>query len=280
VNRLGPDLLASLGLHVVLGVAVLSFGTCQGEAPAPLFRPDEIIMVEMAGPAQNLTRMPQKAERAPDSLPEPPVEAAAEADAPEPPAPAAAPDELVLRERKEEAKKQKEAEDKARAEAKAAEAKASADAKAKADADKRRADLDREMRRRRLIEGLEDAPVGKVDRAASSPDGGEQATGVTGAGTQDPGLARWSDGARQRVQPNWTPLRATCKPGLMTLILVGVDAQGKVVRAPTIHQPSGNTGFDQAALRAVNAATTLPAPPAKYAKGLNGLIQFSSKECP
>lgn len=272
MRMLSPELLASLALHGLLAGSVLFLGRCVGDdaPPEPLLRPDEIIMVEMAGPAQNLTRMPQKAERAPD----PP--AAEEAPAPEPvveEAPAPVADEMVLRDKKKEEKKKRDEQAKA-------DAKTKADAKAKADADKRRDELDREIRRRRLIEGLEDAPVGKVDRAASSPDGSANATGAVGNGVKDPELAKWSDGARQKVQPNWTPIRAYCKPGLVTLVLVGVDGQGNVVRAPKVHQASGNTGFDNAALRAVQATTKLPAPPARFASGLNGLIQFSSKECP
>ncbi len=265
MKPLGTDVALSLALHVGGALTILSFGRCGGDAPAPpLLRPDEIIMVEMAGPAQSVSRMPQKAERAPD----PPAEADA-APPPEPVADApssAPPDELVLRDKKERAREEADAR--------------KVDAHAREEADRRRQELDREMRRRKLVEGLEDAPVGKVDRAASSPDGSSSATGTTGSGVKDAELARWSDGARQKVQPNWSPIRAYCKPGLVTLVLVGVDGTGAVVRAPSIHQGSGNTGFDNAALRAVQSTTKLPAPPAKYAGGLNGLIQFSSKECP
>jgi TonB family protein len=266
VKPIGTDVALSLALHVGGACAVLFVGRCGGGAPSePLIRPDEIIMVEMAGPAQAESRMAQKAERAPD----PPAKVDA-APPPEPvaePASAAPPDELVLRDKK--AKERTKRDEQAKA-----------DALAREESDKRRRELDREMRRRRLVEGLEDAPVGKVDRAASSPDGSASATGMTGNGVKDPELARWSDGARQKVQPNWSPIRAYCKPGLVTLVLVGVDGSGAVVRAPSVFQSSGNTGFDNAALRAVQSTPRLPAPPAKHSGGLNGLIQFSSKECP
>ncbi len=266
-NSVSPvELGISVAIHLAFGIAAAVLSNCEGsEAPPPPAEKVEVIMVEMSGPAAGQARMPQKAERAPrppagDPEPTPPPE----------PAPKVQSD-MVLK--TPEAPKKPGVKEK----------------DPKAD-DKRRDELMKELRRKQLMDELRDAPLGKEDRAAATSGGTAGAKGATSGGTgggsatstgvNDPELARWTEAARLKVQPNWTPIRAYCKAGRVARVAVKVDAAGNKTGKATIQQSSGDPGFDGAAVRAVESTARLPAPPARFSSGLTGVVEFRAEECP
>ncbi|MDP2306839.1 MAG: energy transducer TonB [Pseudomonadota bacterium] len=233
--------------HVALA-ATVAVGRCSS-SDEPLFKPEDTIQVALSGPPKNVTSMPQKAERAPDAPKAPDLP-----QAPDTPPPPNASD-MALK---------------------------TPDApKVKGDpnAEKLQKAID-DLKRRAAMDNLT-ADVGKVDRLASSPDGSEDAGSHATSGVNDPELARWTAKAREQVGQNWHPLRSLClsNPGLEVFISVDLDANGNVLGAPTIKKKSGNTSFDEAGRRAVEATGSLPKPPAKYADGLSASMQFTGKEC-
>lgn len=130
------------------------------------------------------------------------------------------------------------------------------------------------------MDELRDAPVGREDRAASAPEARAGGGTAASSGVQDSELARWTEAARLAVQPNWTPIRAYCRPGRLARVAVPVDGRGAKSGRPRLQQASGDAGFDAAALRAVEATPRLPAPPARYASGVTGVVEFRAEECP
>jgi protein TonB len=257
----------SVAIHLAFGIAAAVLSNCEGGEPTtPPAEKVEVIMVEMSGPAAGQARMPQKAERAP----RPP---AGDPD-PTPPPPEPAPkvqSDMVLK--TPEAPKKPGVKEK----------------DPKAD-DARREELMKELRRKQLMDELRDAPLGKEDRAAATSGGTAGAKGATAGGTgggsststgvNDPELARWTEAARLKVQPNWTPIRAYCKAGRVARVAVKVDAGGNKTGKATIQQSSGDPGFDGAAVRAVESTPRLPAPPARFSNGLTGVVEFRAEECP
>lgn len=244
-DGLSWEILASTFVHLVGFATIFLAGQCT-HASAPLFRPEDVMVVEMAGPAQLQTRMPQKAERTPDQ--------AAGQDAPAPPEPTN-PDQMKFQ---------------------------TPDApptKGDPKADAEREKLINEMRKAAALKDLS-APIGANDRAATSPDGAANPDGATASGVNDPELARWIAKARQLAGDNWHPLRATCmaSPTLTTVIRADVSASGKVVSRPEVAQSSGNASIDEAARRAVEITGTFPSPPAKFADGVFGSFKFVCKE--
>lgn len=231
--------------HVALA-ATVAIGRCSS-AEEPLFKPEDTIQVALSGPPKNVTRMPQKAERAPDAPKAPDV----------PQAPDAPPSTN--------------ASDMAFKTDKAPPVKGDPNALQKAKD---------ELRRRQALDSL-DAPVGQVDRLASNPDGSEDAGSQATSGVNDPELARWTAKARELVGENWHPLPSICaaNPGLDMLVAVELDANGNIIGAPTIKKKSGNASFDEASRRAVEATGALPKLPARFTHGLTATLKFTGKEC-
>ena len=60
--------------------------------------------------------------------------------------------------------------------------------------------------------------------------------------------------------------------------LVEVEPDGRRSGDPFVGTSSGNTSFDQAALRAVEMTASLPPVPAKYPNGITASIKFVAKE--
>ncbi len=244
-NGLSWEIIVSTFFHMVaFGVVALS-GQCT-HTSAPLFAPEDVMVVEMSGPALLETRMPQKAERTPD--------AASGQDASALPEPTN-PDQMKFE--TPDAPKTK------------------GDPKADAEREK----LINEMRKAAALKDLS-APLGATDRAASSPDGSANPNGATSAGVNDPELARWVAKARQVTGDNWHPLRPTClaNPSLTTEITADVDGSGRITERPVIAKGSGNTSIDEAARRAVEMTGTLPPPPSRFPDGLKGTFKFVCKE--
>lgn len=238
---------ASALLHGVMFSLLFVVGKCAGESEEPLFKQEEFMVVEMAGPAKMTTRLPQKAERAPD-----PVSGAPE---PTPEPPPKNPSDLAFQ--TPDAKQQK----------------------GEADAEARRQELINEMRRQAALRDLS-APLGTTDRQATSPDGveGEAGTGTGAVG--DPELRKWVEKARQAATPNWHPILSWCQqnPNLETQILVQTDAQGRPTAAPEVYKKSGNSSFDESARRAVEQTAAFPPLPPKYAGGFRGPVTFPCKD--
>jgi len=231
--------------HMVGFGLVAVVGQCTS-APAPLFKPEDVMIVEMSGAALLNSRMPQRAERTPDS-------AAGEVAPSEAPPPN--PDQMKFQ------------------------TPDAPPAKGDPKADAEREKLINEMRKQAALKDLS-APLGTTDRAASSPEGSANPDGATSSGVHDPELARWVAKARQAVADHWHPLRATClaNPSLTTVIRAPVEADGRLSESPTIAQSSGNTSIDEAGRRAVESTGRLPPLPARFPDGLVGTIKFVCKE--
>jgi TonB family protein len=248
----GPSLTWELPLaafaHAVM-FAIVAVARCSSGESEPLFKPQDTIQVALAGPPKNVTRMPQKAERAPDA----PKASAPDVKAPPPP-----PNASDMAFKTPDAPKTNGNPD------------AAAEMQKKLD----------ELRRKQALQDLS-APLGKEDRAASSPDGSAEGGDQSSLGVNDPELARWQRKARDLVGKNWHPLPQICaaNPGLATLVRVSIDAGGQQVEAAEVVQKSGNFSFDEAAKRAVEATPSLPALPEKYKDGLYATLRFTGKEC-
>lgn len=238
---------AALFGHVFLAVFVM-VARCSSPSDEPLFKPQDTIQVALAGPPKNVTRMPQKAERAPDA----PKAAASDPKAPPPP-----PTNSDMKFETPDAPK----------------------TKGDPNADARQKAMD-ELRRRAAMQDLS-ADVGKEDRLASNPDGSAEAGSEATSGVNDPELARWTQKAREAVGKNWSPLRSIClaNPGLQVLVAVDLDAAGNVQGSASVKKPSGNTSFDEAARRAVESTGSLPKPPPRFTDGLIATLKFTGKEC-
>lgn len=232
--------------HAAAFAAVALVGDCTG-SPEPLFRPEEVLVVEMTGSLPKTSRMVQKAERAPD--PTPGVKA------PSPVAPPP-PDQMALRD--------------------PAQKPAPGDPKA----DRAREELIHELRKQAALRDLT-APLGDEDRPAASPDGVEGAEVSFGSGRPtDPELAKWWTSARPVVQGAWSPLRSTCaaRPDAAVVVAAKVAGDGRITGDPRVLDTSGDPSLDESARRAFLKATRLPALPEKYAAGLDATFRFACKD--
>lgn len=99
-------------------------------------------------------------------------------------------------------------------------------------------------------------------------------------GIVDAEFARWLKEARRQVAEHWHPLVMLCRadPELTTLVRVSVTGEGATEGTAEVASPSGNASIDAAALRAVQAVTSLPPLPPKYADGVNATLKFVCKE--
>lgn len=139
----------------------------------------------------------------------------------------------------------------------------------KGDADaKAREEALNALRRSNALKDL-DAPIGDVDREATSPDGGD-VVGASSSGIRDPEDAAWVKAAEAALNKNFHPLPAYCKanPNLKAIGKARVLRNGEISGDPKIKTSSGNASIDDACLRAFIATATLPPTPAKYASGL------------
>lgn len=227
------------GFAHLLAFATVAFAQC-GSHAEPLFKPEDAIIVEMSGPPAAQSRMPQKAERAPD--------APKGTQAPDAVKPPPNPSDLALPN----APKQ--------------EGDASADAQ--------RDDLMAEIRKQQLLRDLT-APEGTTDRLATGDSSGDGAAAQ--AGVHDPELAKWVKSANLLLSKNFHPLPAWCgaNPTLKATAAAHVDPDGTVSEEAVIVTSSKNPSFDAACVRAYATTARLPPLPAKFPDGLRGVL-----ECP
>lgn len=232
-------------LHGVAFSVIALVGTCGGESRPPLITQDQVMMVDMAGPAKQTTALPQRAERTPD-----PVSGAQTATEPPP------------NERSDLAFKTPDAKD---------------TKGQKADTDELRK-LQQELARQAALKDLT-APLGTTDRMRTDPNGSSEAGTGSGA-LGDPELARWGEKVKKLVLPNFHPLPSLCggNPRLEVKVRVIVDGTGRPVELPTVQKPSGSSSFDEAARGAVERAGNLPSPPARYAAGLDTTLSFDCRD--
>lgn len=126
------------------------------------------------------------------------------------------------------------------------------------------------MKREQALRDL-DAPLGNVDRMATSPDGVDNPDGGSSRlGINDPETAAWIKAAEAALNKNFHPLPAHCAANrsLTAIGVASVSPSGTIGQEVRIKTSSGNSSFDASCLRAFSATGQLPPPPAKFASGL------------
>lgn len=234
----------SVALHAMLALT-LTFAKCEGSTRPPLAVQE--VMLMSTGPARQTTKMPQKAERAPD-----PVKGAASPTAEPPPVRQS---DLAIKTPDAPVHKGENTNNLARER------------------------LIAEMKRQEALANLA-APVGTTNRADTSPDSTldpSEATGGVG-GAIDLALARWNAEAERAVKANWHPLASLCasKPSMKAVISVSIDAQGTLLGEPKVKTSTGDGSLDEAARRAVELTRKLP--PTPNGKAFNVSLEFPCKE--
>jgi hypothetical protein len=229
--------------HALL-FAIVTIARCGSGGEEPLFKPQETIQVALSGAPKNVTRMPQKAERAPDAFRAPSTDVKA-------PPPTPTNSDMAFQ---------------------------TPDApKTKGDpnAEARQKAMD-ELRRRQALRDLT-APLGDEDRLASNPEGVEGGSGANAsAGVNDPALARWAERAKQQISANWHPLQRD--PNLVVVLLIEVEASGRQSAAPKVRKSSGSVSFDETARRAAETTPNLGRLPEKFPDGLAVELTFTLRD--
>lgn len=133
--------------------------------------------------------------------------------------------------------------------------------------DTERQDALDEIERQRMLEQLMNAPEGKVDRAATDPNGTGDVTinpGLNAMG--DPEYAAYVAKVQALFLQHFKPLGAIVEqnPDAVCKVLISVDEATMRVLSFEVVQSSGIPAYDAAAERAAAAVTALPPPPDKY----------------
>ncbi len=231
--RLTWEMGASLGVHAgALGI-VLILQQCTPNTP--LFKPEDVMIVQaVALPKAVNNWLPDK----PMHTPDPPKGQVA--DSPDVVPPTAS--DMVLHD--EQAPKPKGAENEAE-----------------------RDQLLAQARKEALLRDMS-TPEGPEDQVLHDPNGVDPREAILGVGVgiNDPALARWQAASRDKILPNWTPLPAViaAHPEYAVQLVVRVSATGAMTD-PEIYKSSGDSAFDQTALRAIYKTATIVPPPAEYA---------------
>lgn len=232
---------AAAFLHAVVFAVMFLMGNCGG-AKEPLFKPEDAMIVQMAGPLK-AEGLPQLASRLP---PPPKGSTTPTPTAPPPPNPS----DLAFQ------------------------TKDAPEEKGDPKADAKRQALIDEMRRAAALQDLS-APIGTEDRVATSPDG--SAEGGTGTGiSTDPVMGAWSEKAKKAIEENWHPLASWCQSNskLKVDLKLSVRGDGTQGDEPAIAKASGNVSFDESARRAAQQTAKLPPLPTKYAGGIGLILNF------
>jgi TonB family protein len=125
----------------------------------------------------------------------------------------------------------------------------------------------------------------RVAGAGGGLGGTEGGSGPIGIGGEDKGgggelvgleYLGYLQQVNNAVKARWTT--AVTRPGLLASVIFEVAADGTVSNI-RLEQSSGNPAYDGSALRAVQLASPLPAPPVRYLKQLGEVrVRFNSEE--
>ena len=141
------------------------------------------------------------------------------------------------------------------------------EAKQSQGAEDRSADMKRLVDMAKLLSHI-DAPEASQDSSASDPnsDATEHVNiGQTGT-LADPELAKYIQQIRDLFHKNFSPLPTivAANPNIECTIRVTIDLNTGRVKSVKTHRSSGNASYDGAALRAVEAVSTVPLPPERF----------------
>ena len=283
------EIIASLWLHFIVAVVLVLFERCAPSVSEPLFKPNEVMRVQIAAAPKAKSPRTQRAERAP----EPPPSSAPPPPAPEPvaatpPPPTPSSDMVLRQDREPEPAKAKTEPAKAKTEPAKAKSEPSK-AKATSTTPPNETPRDNTDARAALLAAQREptnpnAPLGTVNRPEAGPDGVEGASAnPIGIGEADPILAAYILACRDAILPNWTPLPSTVAehPDYAVVVQVPVAADGTMDTSKAkIVKGSGDSSFDRTALMALAKTRRLPPPPdvwqASAAKGVQ--FRLSAKD--
>jgi len=126
----------------------------------------------------------------------------------------------------------------------------------------------RKQERQKLLEELQNAPTGAVDRDQTDPNSeSDFALRALGAGAaSDPEFARYKARVQQQFMKHFAPLPAlvAANPDLRCVVEIRVDGATGRVKRRAVAQPSGVPAFDAAAMRAAEQVPVIELPPEKY----------------
>lgn len=100
-----------------------------------------------------------------------------------------------------------------------------------------------------------------------APTGSVAGQGALTLDVSDFPYAWWVRAAMAKVQDQWQRQNQFSEPPQKPQILVEVQRDGSIARIPMIEKSSGNSVYDQAAVRAVMAASPLPKLPDEWSSG-------------
>ena len=264
------ELIGSLGIHIILGLAL-----ALGESCAPkISPPKKVTMVSMISlPVQksdvltNATQRPKAKEMPivkekvaePSSVPEPPP---------------STPDQMVLN--KEQPKPEEPKPEEPKPEPKKKEEPKESNQSAR---DALMRQMEQEEKREELLKGI---PEGPKDREATSPDGVENATNKTSTlGKQSPEIAAYIASALELIKPNWSfiPKSPSEQDEREVTIQVSVASNGSI-STPKILTSSGDNNFDKSAIRSLYKTNNIGVPPKKWIAdgGKSITITLSAKD--
>src|SRR5262249_26506982 len=116
--------------------------------------------------------------------------------------------------------------------------------------------------------GGTDTGSGPIGSGGQGPGGGGQLVGLEVMGYRQQVI--------NTVKARWT--NVISRPGLVAIIAFEIGSEGDV-SSVRIERSSGDAAYDASAVRAVQRATPLPAPPARYVKEFHEFqIEFHSEE--
>jgi len=263
-DRLSWEIVASLWLHLSVGATLVLFERCAPTDREPLFKPHEVMTVQIASAPKPKAARTQRAERAP--TPPPAAEPAPEPSNTPPPA---ATSDMVLEQDQDEPDP---VEDPPEPEPEPEPDPPQGDPEPRDNSADRAALLDQT----RDDQVNPDAPLGTENRAEAGPDGVEGATAsVIGIGEADPVLAAYIQACREAILPNWTPLPSlvSSHPEYYVIVQANVAPDGRL-SSPEIVTGSGDAGFDRTAVMALLKTQRVPPPPAEWQASAQKGVQF------
>jgi TonB C terminal len=135
-----------------------------------------------------------------------------------------------------------------------------------------------QIERERMLEELNDAPDGPVDRNATDPNGVEGLDiAVLGAGVKgDPDAMRWYAQLQQMLANKFHPIQAITqgRTDLVCIVTVRADPDTGEILDYEITKSSGLLSYDEAAKRVIAEFQKLPLPPERYRPLLTDGVGF------